>query len=570
MQFEPKVDPAHEFLEIASDFTNPLDIVREAVSNAFDAHANVIKVTAYMDRSSGLDEMVIVLVDDGEGMTDEVLENFFGLGRSTRRERNERGYKVGGAIGEKGHGTKIYFNSRRIEVVSIHDGKRISAFMDEPKRTLRRGCMPIVQFDLSDVGEPNGTKITIYGYNDNNQAGFDHESLKDYVLWFTKFGSFEKELGLSTLDNVVLHLKGLGHSADTPERLSFGHKFPQENTNLATLKKTDKVAPLDYYVARWIFPQVKVDGMPSSTIDVVFSLEGDQAKRAYNPMIHQKYAAWKPGEYNVEERYGLWLAKDYIPIDRRNRWVAEKSEWTKYHAFVNCQDFRLTANRSNLDNTPPDLLESVEKTVQRIFRESIMPAPEYRKYQQEFELQQLYRSAEAEEQDFLRRKKSTLAQKVAKFKDTLFIEPRQEGGVFSIVMQLLTLQPDIFGFKVVDYDTAFGYDLLVTKDLALDLNRAALRFVEMKYELKRDFSHSFKNLAAVICWDTRLANQDEVIDLSGKKRIMRITPQSEDEQLQYTKFMLITDTEDHNIEVYVLKEFLKEKLGLDFKARSKE
>ena len=570
MEFEPSADPAHEFLEIASDFTNPLDIIREANSNAFDARSNVIKVTAYVDRSTGLDELVIVLQDDGEGMTENALVNFFGLGRSTRRERDERGYKVSGAIGEKGHGTKIYFNSRRIEIVSVHGGKRITAFMDEPKRTLRRGELPTVIFDVNDVSEQNGTKITIYGYNDNNQAGFDHESLKDYLLWFTKFGSFEKEVGLTTLDNVVLHLKGLGHMSEAPERLSFGHRFPQENTNLTNLKKTDKVAPLDYYVAKWVFPKEKIDGMPNSTIDIVFYLEGDQAKREYNPMIHQKYAAWKPGEYNVEERYGLWLAKDYIPIDRKNHWVAEKSEWTKYHAFVNCQDFRLTANRSNMDNTPPDLLESVEKTVHRIFKETIVPTNEYRKYQQEFELQQQYRNAAAEEQDFLRRKKSALAQKVAIYKDTLFVEPRQEGGVFSMVMQLLTLERDIFGFNVVDYDTAFGYDLLVTKDLALDLNRAALRFVEMKYELKREFSHSFKNLAAVVCWDTHLANQDEVIDLGGKKRIMRITPPSDMDGLQYTKFMLISDTEEHNIEVFVLKEFLSEQLGLDFKARTKE
>ena len=34
---EPKVDSAQEFIEIALDFSNPLDLVREAISNAFDA-----------------------------------------------------------------------------------------------------------------------------------------------------------------------------------------------------------------------------------------------------------------------------------------------------------------------------------------------------------------------------------------------------------------------------------------------------------------------------------------------------------------------------------------------------
>ena len=34
MIIEPKVDRAQEFIEISLDFSNPLDIVREAISNA--------------------------------------------------------------------------------------------------------------------------------------------------------------------------------------------------------------------------------------------------------------------------------------------------------------------------------------------------------------------------------------------------------------------------------------------------------------------------------------------------------------------------------------------------------
>lgn len=39
---EPKVDSAQEFIEIAFDFSNPLDLVREGISNAFDAKAKNI------------------------------------------------------------------------------------------------------------------------------------------------------------------------------------------------------------------------------------------------------------------------------------------------------------------------------------------------------------------------------------------------------------------------------------------------------------------------------------------------------------------------------------------------
>ena len=66
-----------------------------------------------------------------------------------------------------------------------------------PSKTLRRGQLPKVVYDVSDTDAPNGTKVKIFGYNDDNQSGFDHNSLKDYVYWFTKFGSFEKELGIT-------------------------------------------------------------------------------------------------------------------------------------------------------------------------------------------------------------------------------------------------------------------------------------------------------------------------------------------------------------------------------------
>ena len=323
--------------------------------------------------------------------------------------------------------------------------------------------------------------------------------------------------------------------------------------NITQLRKSDKVSPLDYYVAKWEAKNIPVQGMPDSTIDIVFYIEGDQIKREYNEMIHQKYTAWNEGEYNVEQRYGLWLSKDYIPIARRNELVAEKSEWTKYHAFVNSQDFRLTANRASVDNTPPGTMEAISETVKNYFKTKIKPDQKFQKYLEELEKERQYRDANAEEKDFDRRKKATLKQKVCKHEDILFIEPRQEGGVFSMVMQLLTLNPDLFGFSVVDYDTKFGYDLLVTKDTALDLNRASLKFVEMKYVLHREFSHSFGKLSSVICWDTKLANDDKVTDLKGNIRTLRITPPNSDDPKSYTKFMLTSDTEDHNIEVFVLK-----------------
>ena len=284
---KPKVDPVAEFLEISNDFTDPKEILREAVSNAYDAGCSVIKINAYIDKSGGTDELVIEIEDDGEGMDEENVECFFGLGFSNRRGRDHLGNKISGAIGEKGHGTKIYFNSRAVEVETVREHQLITARSETPIQALRAGRLPVVSCTSAATDRTNGTKIVVRGYNDNTQAGFSHRAMKDYILWSTKFGSFEGVLGLNDHANTVLHLRGLGCPGSGPERLSFGHVFPDENTNITTLKKSDKVSPLDYYVARWVGKGIPIVGMPNSTLDIVLSLEGDQAKRQYNQTLSE-------------------------------------------------------------------------------------------------------------------------------------------------------------------------------------------------------------------------------------------------------------------------------------------
>lgn len=113
----PTVDQAQEFIEIANDFANPLDLVREAISNAFDAHAKDITLAFETEQISGETTFVIRLIDNGDGMGRAELQSFFDLGNSTRRTDNT-------TIGEKGHGTKVYFNAKKLIVDTQREGMR--------------------------------------------------------------------------------------------------------------------------------------------------------------------------------------------------------------------------------------------------------------------------------------------------------------------------------------------------------------------------------------------------------------------------------------------------------------
>ncbi|MEE9399320.1 MAG: hypothetical protein V3V43_00080 [Dehalococcoidales bacterium] len=94
-----------------------------------------------------------------------------------------------------------------------------------------------------------------------------------------------------------------------------------------------------------------------------------------------------------------------------------------------------------------------------------------------------------------------------------------------------------------------------------------MKFAEMKYLLKRDFDHSFSKLWAIICWDCKLANDDKVIDSLKEKRTMKITSRDYSDPDSYKKYMLVSSTQPHNIEVYVLKDYLKDKLSIEFRPR---
>ena len=89
---------------------------------------------------------------------------------------------------------------------------------------------------------------------------------------------------------------------------------------------------------------------------------------------------------------------------------------------------------------------------------------------------------------------------------------------------------------------------------------------EFKYKLGQDFNHSFSHLTAVVCWDSGLSDGAEVVDIENNRRELRIS--SPDGGKDHTTYMLVSPTEKHNIEVYVLKDFLREKLKLDFRPRA--
>jgi len=553
----PKVDQAQEFIEIANDFANPLDLVREAISNAFDAHATDIRLEFDTEVISGETTSVIRLTDNGDGMGQTELQSFFDLGNSTRRADKT-------TIGEKGHGTKVYFNAKKLIVDTQRSGTRYIASLDSPFSKLHDRKIPEVAVrEESSETTVSGTTITIYGYNNNRRDRFTHGRLRDHIFWFTKFGSVERKFGIDAFANVKLHLKGLDR--DDFETLTFGHPFPNESEKVEALFETYLVQAPNYY-CRQIVKTGSLPNHPEVRYHAIFSVEGRRVKYDSNPMIRRQRYEAPEGAYTIQERYGLWLCKDFIPVQRKNEWITTKgSEFTKLHAFFNCQALKLTANRGSIDNTPAEIIQDVELVVRTTYQ-TITEGDEWLQLNYLEEEAEGYNTVEKEKKNFALRVEKANRSNISEYKSVVLIEPKRESGVQSLVVQLATIEPTLFPFTVVDYDTHEGIDIIVKANDTIPVHGSHLYYVEFKYIISTAFNHSFENLHSIVCWDTDLKHGDIVEDVNREQRKLAVA--TAEDASDYTHYFLDNPRKAHRIEVYVLKDYLAQKLGIQFRPRT--
>ena len=570
----PEVNPAREFKEIANDFSNPLEIIREAISNAFDAQATRMDIIfrTIQDGDDYNETLLVELIDDGVGMDEKGLKSFFDLGNSLTGQ-----LKISSninAIGEKGHGTKIYYNSSKVTVDTIHDGIKYSAVMHNPRKELNNGTVPIANYIRSETTEANGTHIKVFRYNNNEQALFTQERLCDYILWYTKMGSIEKQFGIDTNKAFKLHLKALDKKE--PEPITFGHVFPDTTPEMDKLfDKLGYDAPDNYCFRKTYHGHLK--NSPSVEYDAVFSIEGTKVKWDYNKMIkHQGYKA-PEGGYAIQDRYGVYLCKDYMPIQPKNDWINEKGrEHTRLHAFVNCQNLLLTANRGSVDNTPKKILDDIEYEVHQIYSE-LKDSEDWKWIELIEEQVSGDKTVKQEKKEYERRIKEAAKAKVAiysyqengQMKDIRFVEPQSETGLAALFYQLNNLNLGFFDFEIVDYNTTQGIDMLAKIKNEIPTINPKLFYVELKHILKdKRFNHSFEHLYKIVCWDTVFKGdeiiEDVTLDPMNVRKVQILPPANEND---HTHYFLDNPRKQTKIEIIVLKHYLKEKYGIEFKPR---
>ncbi|MCY8519109.1 ATP-binding protein [Bacillus atrophaeus] len=376
-RYKPEVNEVSEMYEIASNFGNPLEFLREGISNAYDAEAKTLHIDTFINERN---QLVIKLIDDGLGISKKtIIKNFWGLGYTDKVKGSAQ------SIGEKSHGTLIFFRSEKVILETYHSSGAYRSVAEKPLKKLQQGEL----FDFSVEEIPNnegktGTVITLIGFNQNVTENFKHEVMKDYMYWFTKLGSPQNELSHLgyTSKNFRVHLKGIDFKDaglfSKYEECEFGHIFPDVTSDLRRLIKEKRETFHKYYVKKWVgIEKVSIIDENNNEREIEYEyiiyIEGDTAKRQTNKALKPSGKKGENNLYRVADRYGVYIAKDFIPLQKITEWLprmghSSTTTTTFLHGFINCQSIHLTSDRSSMASTEPLLELRLRKSIENLMR----------------------------------------------------------------------------------------------------------------------------------------------------------------------------------------------------------
>jgi hypothetical protein len=569
-EISPLVDNVAEFFEIVNDFSDPLEIFREAISNAIDWGATFVEITCSVDQVQGRDKLIIRIADNGLGMTWKVFDKaFWGLGVSPAREIKRKGDEL--IIGEKGHGTKIFLRSETVKVRTQSSEGAYEGICLDPFGALSEGKLHSpTTWKINPFMSNTGTEIEVIGYNQNERSRFLQNVVKDYILWFTKAGSIERMFNIDRLKDFKVRLKCIDWKDQLHEVISFGHYFPKENSNINKLFKDKELDAADWYVKRFIWREQKLKDHPEVTYDVIISVEGDDVKRSYNPLIKDRIRPnTDVGCYRVRDRYGIWICKDYIPITQVNNWItgfgSGSNAFVLLHGFVNCQRLKLTANRGTIANTEPQILEELKTKVQQHIEEIDKHLKNEGIYTLiQWQEEQLTKQQEIS--DFKMRIKRIKSRKIAYLDKRLLLEPSNESELFGLFMMVYTLRPELFTFEPLDYSTVRGIDIIGGNKIQSNIVDRDHWYIEFKYLLQSKINHGFDNIRWIVCWDfdRTIIPGAQLVGIE-EDDIRILTKTIDENDFRNNIYFLDSKTKPHKIQIIRLKEFLWEMLNIDFK-----
>lgn len=527
---KPHVNEAREFLEIARDFKESMEILREALSNSWDANANNVNITLNVTPdSNGKKKLVVKISDDGEGIEENKVDDFFSLGES---------HKPFGSIGTKGHGTKIYYKSKGISFISVNkSGNMITASTEfPPLETLMKGIIPTYKYDVKKATTPKThTDITVDGFDARPKDFSDPKEIYNYIVWHSIVGSIGSYFGADKKMDVNLQLPDLPILT-----VKFGFKFPDENIDLENYNTKDFCK---------IFGPVFYEGLTASGKSVKVELVGAVLGEASRSKI-----------FANTSQMGLWLCKDYIRISQENGLIQSVFGGRFYESnmlvFANSQQFSLTANRNDiLEDT--EEFEWISNEIRKFLRE-IQSDRDYKAFQTKKTKEDRERKEEEDQKAEDRRKeniKTIMKERMNLYRRRPGLslnfgplkEPLQEVEVALLLQSMIETKFPGIDFRIGEYNSNVGPDLILESD-SKSTHKTFFAEIVVLLENLFSWSHPPEGYEKIICWKIGKVGVDLEFN-DGRKGLLT--------DIGHGRYMLTIDND--NIDVFVLSEILKER-----------
>lgn len=582
-RIDVQVRPEKEIREIAQDFQQPIEVLREAIANAYDALANEARIIARVDKDeTGRRILTLDFSDDGLGMSETALAGFFGLGFSEKPSAAA----ARPPIGYKGHGTKIYYLAKELWVATRKEGgPLLLAHVPQAREKITQTALPEPSFLEGPAAEEkaralqvaipgqHGTTIRLIDFTADSSRLIDifrRAQMENYLRWFSVYGSFLHVVE-KTEPKPLFSLWIQGTDDKSLKLIDYGHPWPTDDrVDTKQLKKSDERRPFNFFRKTFRCRDRFVSG--GHSIDIAVLFEGKRGRLERDPHIRRQKAG---GLYSEEERYGLWLCKDHIPIELRSEWmqderltIFEDLEPKRALVLVNCQGFALTANRGSVGNSQPDLLQAVREGVIG-YMEEIADDPDLRRFREEYEEERLARARDKDQKALSRRidrynKKKLCAITLPSGAAFEFFEPGREITLYGLIVQLERADPTLLTLDILDYDDYQGIDLLVRRapDPANLLAKDQVAYTELKYVLQTELNHAFQNLHAIICWESMVQDGGTVTDITGESFVL------EENKSNGTTHTILRPRPgskySHQVRVLVLQRLLLQKRALQY------
>ena len=477
----PEINAAHEFVEIAKNFKRPQELLREAISNSWDANANSVSVDLqavtlpHEGRGKPKRRVNVKIWDDGDGMDDTEIHYFFNLGDS---------HKPKNAIGSKGHGTKMYYRSAGIRVLTHKGAVKVSARMASPWDSLLAGHVPNYSYKVgTNPDGGRGTTINIDAFDTLPREFEDLNEVLGFLQWNTVCGSVAEFLGAKTRSmKVTLNLPG----GSASPMIETGFRLPPENKEMSS--GTSDV--VKYFQAEKQIDCGETSAGERVVVDFRAILLGDAA-RSFIPKTY--------------EQTGLWLCKDYILIERYNdliEAVAGGEYWYRsFLVFANCQQFDLTANRNEIqaDEAWELATEGIKKLFTKVWTDPFTKGF-FEAKKKEDEEQGIKKKQEEMQKRFEAYNQRPALTVKTPVPGLLPKAPRNEAETTLVLQALISANNKAIDFKLAEYDAHQGTDALIE---VADKGIPHLAWMEVVKSLANLFAwdHDFARIHKVVCWN---------------------------------------------------------------------